>query len=290
HDELTGAHQPEARADFVPELDADLVKILRQLPIGIDFGGGGGGDDFLGRGAENPFTIATVLQFEQHVAGGFVTAALLPDFRRLERGHEHFERAGTVHFLTDDLLDLAQGAQTERQKGINAAGELADQPGAEQEFVRKNFRVSRSFAEGRNKCIGPLHVAERLTTKEPGNEVFYAEHTGISTEGNEGNKEGLMLHSLRLLLFRFFISHSTASLHCVHQRRESLNPHFEPVAGLNGADAAGCAGKNHVAGQQRQVRGNETDEFGGLEDELLRIRILAQLAVLEKLDGQFTRI
>ena len=51
HDELPGAHQAEARADFVAELDADLVEILRQLPVGIDFSGGGGRDDFLGSGA-----------------------------------------------------------------------------------------------------------------------------------------------------------------------------------------------------------------------------------------------
>jgi hypothetical protein len=48
--------------------------------------------------------------------------------------------------------------------------------------------------------------------------------------------------------------------------------------------------RSHVAGQQRHVRGNETDEFGGLEDELFRVRVLPQLAVLEKLDAQFIRI
>ena len=170
-----GAHEAEARADFIAEFHADLVKVFGQLPVRIDFIGSNSGDDLLGRRAEDPFTVSAVLQFEQHVAGGFVPAALLPDFRRLKRGHEQFQRAGAVHLLADDLLHLAQRAQAERQKGINAAGELADEPGAEQEFVRKDFRVSRGFAEGRNKCVGPLHAAERLTTKEPGNEVFLCE-------------------------------------------------------------------------------------------------------------------
>ena len=40
HDEFLGAHQAEARADFIAELDAHLVEILRQLPVGIDFAGG----------------------------------------------------------------------------------------------------------------------------------------------------------------------------------------------------------------------------------------------------------
>ena len=64
---------------------------------------------------------------------------------------------------------------------------------------------------------------------------------------------------------KVFISHSTASLHLVHQRRQPLNPHFQLVAALNRADAAGRAGEDHVAGQQRQVRRDETDEFGGLK-------------------------
>jgi hypothetical protein len=71
---------------------------------------------------------------------------LLPDFRRLERGHEQFKRARTIHFLADDLLDFAQCAQAERQKSINAAGKFANQPGAQQKLVRENFRVSRRFA------------------------------------------------------------------------------------------------------------------------------------------------
>src|ERR1035437_8440953 len=78
--------------------------------------------------------------------------------------------------------------------------------------------------------------------------------------------------------------------HRIHQRCESLDPHLQPVAALNGADAARCAGKNHVTGQQRHVRRDKTDQFGGLEDELLRVRVLPQLAVLEKLDGQFMRV
>ena len=75
------------------------------------------------------------------------------------------------------------------------------------------------------------------------------------------------------------------SLDRVDQRRKSLNPHFQFVAALNRADAAGCAGQNHVAGQQCEIRRDETDEYGGFEDELLGVGVLAQLAVLEKLDA-----
>src|ERR1700728_4525198 len=79
-------------------------------------------------------------------------------------------------------------------------------------------------------------------------------------------------------------------LYRIHQRRESLDPHFQFISALDRADAAGRAGQNHIAGQQREVRRDEADEFGGFENELLRVRVLAQQAVLEKLDVQFVRI
>lgn len=79
-------------------------------------------------------------------------------------------------------------------------------------------------------------------------------------------------------------------LYRVHQRRQSLNSHFEPVAGFNRTDAAGRAGENYVAGQERHVRGNETHDSVAVEDKLVRIRVLAKLAVLKKLNRQIMRI
>jgi hypothetical protein len=78
-----------------------------------------------------------------------------------------------VHFLADNLFDFTKRAQAQRQKSINAARELADQPGAQQQFVRNDFRVSRGFAQGRDQGLCPLHVTGNLTTKERGNEEFY---------------------------------------------------------------------------------------------------------------------
>ena len=75
-------------------------------------------------------------------------------------------------------------------------------------------------------------------------------------------------------------------LHRVVQRRKPLNPHLQLVTALDGADAAGGAGENHIARQQRHVRGDEADQFVRLENELARVRVLAELAVLELLDVQ----
>ena len=39
HDEFFGAHEPEARTDFIPEFGLNLVKVLGHLAIGIDLAG-----------------------------------------------------------------------------------------------------------------------------------------------------------------------------------------------------------------------------------------------------------
>jgi len=79
-------------------------------------------------------------------------------------------------------------------------------------------------------------------------------------------------------------------LYRIHQRRESLNSHLQLVAALNRPDAAGCAGHDHVAGQQRHVCRDEAHELVAIEDKLARMRVLPELAVLEKLNGQLMRI
>jgi hypothetical protein len=78
----------------------------------------------------------------------------------LERGHQDFDGASTVHFLTDDLLDLAQRPQAKREERVNAARELAEQSGPQQEFMGEYFRVRRGFSEGGNQSLCPTH--ERL--------------------------------------------------------------------------------------------------------------------------------
>ena len=81
-----------------------------------------------------------------------------------------------------------------------------------------------------------------------------------------------------------------ALLHGIDERGEALDADFQPVATLDWTDAAGGAGENHIAGQQREVGRDKADDFRGLEDELLRVRVLLELAVLKLLDAQFGRV
>ena len=83
---------------------------------------------------------------------------------------------------------------------------------------------------------------------------------------------------------------ATFSLHRIHQRRQPLNPHFQPVARFDRPDAAGRAGEQNVAGQERHVGRDEADQVVAVEDELARVRVLAQLPVLKELDRQMARV
>ena len=157
HDEFFRAHQTEARADFIAELAAHLIKILRQLAIRIDLTCCQRRDDLLGSRTEKPLATRAVLDLEQNIAGSFGTTTLLPNVGRLQSRHEDFNRIRTIHFLADDLFNLAQSAESKRQKGINATRKLTDESRTQQQFVRNDLRIRRSFAEGRNQSFSPAH-------------------------------------------------------------------------------------------------------------------------------------
>ena len=79
-------------------------------------------------------------------------------------------------------------------------------------------------------------------------------------------------------------------LHRVHERRKALDADFQAVAGLNRSDPARCAGADDITRQERHVGRDETDQLIAIEDELVRVGILAQLPVLEQLDRQIMRV
>jgi hypothetical protein len=57
----------------------------------------------------------------------------------------------------------------------------------------------------------------------------------------------------RCLTSPFHTCRQTFLLNTIIQRCQPLNPHLEPVATLDRSNAGRCAGKNHIAGQQREV-------------------------------------
>src|SRR5262249_31429036 len=114
HDELAPAHEPEARADLVPELHLDLVEVLRKIAVGADLPANQVGHDLLVRRAEAEVAVVAVLEAQQLLPVLLPAAALLPQLARDDGRHQDLLCTGAVHLVPDDRLEAPDGAQAER--------------------------------------------------------------------------------------------------------------------------------------------------------------------------------
>ena len=73
-------------------------------------------------------------------------------------GIRDLERAGAVHLLAHDVLDLAQDAQAHGQPGVEARGESPDEAGAQHELVAHDLGLGRDFLEGVDRVRGQAHA------------------------------------------------------------------------------------------------------------------------------------
>ena len=153
HDKFLGPHEAKARPNFIPKLGLNLVEVFWHLPIRIDLARDQSGDYFLVRGTKNPFLFRPVSDLEQHIFHRLISAALLPDIRRLQHGHQKLKRPCAVHFLADDVLDFAQGPQSEWQKSVKPAREFADESRAQQQLMRSDLRFGRRLFQSRNEGL-----------------------------------------------------------------------------------------------------------------------------------------
>ena len=61
-------------------------------------------------------------------------------------GIEQLDGAGAVHLLADDRFQLLDGAQAERQIGVDAGGDFADHAGAHHQLLADDVGVGGNFA------------------------------------------------------------------------------------------------------------------------------------------------
>ena len=159
HRELARAHHAEARPDLVAELGLDLVEIDRQLAVALQLAARDVGDHFLVRRAVAERAVVPVLDAQQLRAELVPAAGFDPQLGGLHGRHQHFERAGAVHLLADDGLDLAQHAQADRQPRVHAAGEAADQAGAQHQLVADDLGIGGNVAQGSDGIGRESHFA-----------------------------------------------------------------------------------------------------------------------------------
>ena len=108
-----------------------MIEGARQVAVALDVVAEDVGDHLLvGRAVEH-LAVVPVLDAQHLRPIGVVAARLAPQVGRLERRHQHLDRAGPVLLLADDLLDLLEHPEAERQPGVDAGRGLADQAGAE---------------------------------------------------------------------------------------------------------------------------------------------------------------
>ena len=129
HQELARAHDPEAGADLVAELDVHLIEVHRQLAIALDLASRDVRDHLLVRRAEQEIALVAVLDLEQLRAECFPAPGFLPQLGGNDAGHLQLERPGAVHLLAHHRLHFAQHAQPERHPGVEAGAEPPDQAG-----------------------------------------------------------------------------------------------------------------------------------------------------------------
>jgi hypothetical protein len=70
----------------------------------------------------------------------------------LQRRHQQLDGAGTILFLADDLLDLLQHPQAQRQPGIDAGGFLSHHARTQHQPMRDNLGLFRIlFKDGKKE-------------------------------------------------------------------------------------------------------------------------------------------
>ena len=110
HDELARAHDAESWPYLVAELDLDMVKVEWKLLIALDLLARKVGDDLFRRRLHDEVALVAILEPQQLRPVLVPAPRLLPELGGLHDRHQKLYRAGGVHLLPHDRLDLSQHA------------------------------------------------------------------------------------------------------------------------------------------------------------------------------------
>ena len=155
HDELAAAEQSRARTGFIAVLGLDLVEAEGELLVRSDRALDEFCDGLFVRGAERGDRALSVRHLEEQVAVVDIAFGVFVKLDGEHRGEQQLACAGGIHFLADDLTDLAESAPGQGQVVVDAGAELADESRAGKQDVRGAFGIGRSLAGGRNECGTP---------------------------------------------------------------------------------------------------------------------------------------
>ncbi len=160
HQELATTQEPESRAELIPVLPLDLVQVHGQVSVRGEVPGDELGHDLLLRGTEQQLALVAVPEPKERVAVQVPPAGGLPRVGGQQDRHPELLRARRVHLLADDPFDLADRPETERQRGVDAGGDLPHERRAQEEPMRRDLRLGgivtqRRREHGREPHGGP---------------------------------------------------------------------------------------------------------------------------------------
>ena len=151
HQEFAAAHHAETRTLLVAEFPLDMIEIERQALVGLHIGAKDLGDHFLVGRPIQQLALVAVGDAQHFRTIGIVAAAFAPQVGQLQRRHQQFDGAGAVLFLADDLLDLLQHPQAQRQPGIDAGRFLPHHARAQHQAMRDDLGLLRILFKDRQK-------------------------------------------------------------------------------------------------------------------------------------------
>src|SRR5262245_17730331 len=100
--------------------------------------------------AQAELALVAILEAEQFLAVEIPPAGFSPQFRRRGNGHKEFLGSSTIHFLTNDLFDLSNDPEAEREIRVDTGRHLANQTGSKHELMADGFRFTRVFSQSRD--------------------------------------------------------------------------------------------------------------------------------------------
>ena len=106
HDEFLDSYQTETCSRFISKLGLKLIEIKWHVLIGTDHRFSRIGKQFFVGRPQNHVLVVSILQFENGRTETFHSSGFFIILRRNQGRHLDFLRSGSVHMLTDDILDL----------------------------------------------------------------------------------------------------------------------------------------------------------------------------------------
>ncbi len=157
HEELAAPHHPEARADLVAEFPLDVVEGERQVLVGRHVRAEDVGDHLLVGGPVEHVAAMAVGDAQHLLAVVLVAPRLAPEIGRLQGRHQHRHVAGADLLLVDDVLELAEHLEAERQPGIDPRLLLLDHPRPQHQPMRGDLRLGGGFLQNRQEVARQAH-------------------------------------------------------------------------------------------------------------------------------------